>query len=122
MATAQNGPINSGIAGADLSAFRFGVRSGNTITTNTTAGGFVDGIINETVLSGQEVGLVVMDGAIRKVEAGAAIAADASVSSAADGQAITATSGHAIMGKALDAATAEGDIIRVILGYRGQQT
>ncbi len=121
MATAQNGPIISGIAGADLNAYRFGERSGDTITENDTAGAFVDGIINEGVLNGQEVGLVVPDGAIRKVEAGAAISADANVSSAADGQAITATAGHAVMGKALDAATAEGDIIRILFGYRGQQ-
>ena len=121
MATAQNGPIISGVAGADLTIYRFGVRSGNTVTENSTAGGFVDGIINETVLNGQEVGLVVPDGAIRKVEAGAAISAGANVSSAADGQAITATAGHAIMGKALDAATAADDVIRILFGYRGQQ-
>lgn len=49
---------------------------------------------------------------VLEVEAGAAVAAGALVASDADGRAVTATTG-AYVGRALDAATAAGDLIPV---------
>ena len=51
-----------------------------------------------------------------KVEAGAAIAVGGTISTAADAQAVTSTtSGHIVVGQALEAATAAGQVVTVFL-------
>ena len=56
-------------------------------------------------------------GPIEAVEAGAAISAKAAVEADASGRAVTKSSGVTI-GRAIDAASAAGDIIRVAMGLQ----
>lgn len=55
-----------------------------------------------------------------EVEAGAAIAIGADVSSDAAGKAITSATGDAILGKALSAASADGEVIEVLFSKAGR--
>lgn len=59
------------------------------------------------------------EGCIVEVEAGAAVAAGANVAANANGAAIVATAGNVIMGQALDAAGAAGEVISILLSKAG---
>ena len=98
------------IAGADLSAamYKFGVYSSGNIVVASVAQSIVDGIIGEGVASGGSFPLVVPDGGIAMVMAGASVAVDALVATDASGLAITYVEAvqNTAIGKALKAASA----------------
>lgn len=94
-------------AAASLSRFRFVDYSGNVASAGERALG-----VPSTDFSTGEQASVATHGELL-VEAGAAIAAGAEVESDASGRAVTKTTGVAF-GVARDAASAAGDIIRVL--------
>ncbi len=120
MSTAQNLELFSGEAGSSVTRYRFVVRAADGQYDHVgVAQAEMDGIAAESVSSvGGELPIVAMkSGTIAKVEAGAAVALLAVVGSDNVGRAITAVSGAGNWegGKALDAAGAAGEIIRVQL-------
>ena len=94
-------------AAADLSRFRFADYSGNVASAGERALG-----VPTTDFSAGEQASIATHGEIL-VEAGAAIAAGAEVESDANGRAVTKTTGVGF-GAARDAASAAGEIIRVL--------
>jgi hypothetical protein len=98
---------------------RFGANGRAGDAADVVAGDIVDGIIGEGVAAGDVFPLIVPDGSIAMVEAGAAIAQGANVATNATGQAVTAVATDFIMGVALDAAGALGDIIRIQFIHKG---
>ena len=76
------------------------------------AGGKVLGVANADYSLGEQAGVAVLGALV--VEAGAAVALDDDVQSDASGRAITVASGS-VAGRALDAATAAGQRIRVLM-------
>lgn len=124
MASYDNVRTISAVADVDLSSLlyyfaKFGANGKAGDAGDITAGDVVDGIIGEAVAADDVFPLIVPDGCIAKVVAGAAIAQGASVMTAATGKAVTATATNNIMGVALDAAAADGDIIRIQFAYKG---
>lgn len=80
------------------------------------AQGDVDGVCGESEATvGQPFAMVVPDGGVAMIEAGAAVALGALIASNASGQAITwvDAAGNVCMGRALEAAAASGDVIAV---------
>jgi len=94
-------------AAVDLSRFRFADYSGNVASAGERALG-----VPTTDFSAGEQASIATHGEIL-VEAGAAIAAGAEVESDANGRAVTKTTGIG-SGVARDAASAAGEIIRVL--------
>ena len=84
------------------------------------AGVFVNGLTLEgDVPIGQAVGIGLQDGAIVKVEAGAAIVNGADLMVTATGEVITATSTNEIIGQAVTAASAQGVIFEMQFVFKG---
>ncbi len=108
-------------AAADLSAlqYRFMSLTADQIATVSGAGILADGVLQNDPISGAAGSLCPLNGSVSKIEAGAAVAANADVMTDANGRAITATATNEICGKALQAASAAGEIIEVLIGYRG---
>lgn len=77
----------------------------------------IDGVICEPAASGLALG-VDISGVVKGV-ASAAITAGDSLSVAASGKFKTAASGETIVGIAQSAAGADGEVISLLLGYRG---
>lgn len=105
-------------AGADLSAaqFRFVKLSSGQVVQNDTAGGSCAGVlITPADAAGKAVEVACGPGQIVKVVAGDAVAQDAKIQSDASGRAITAASSDHVQGTALQAASAAGEIIEVLL-------
>lgn len=108
------------IASADLSAKQFyfvdiGASGAAVIGTEGIA---ADGVLqNKPAAAGRAA--TIASGGVSKVVAGAAITKGAHVMSSSAGKAITATSGKTILGTALEAAGADGDIIAVNLDIDG---
>lgn len=96
------------LATAALTARRFATTAGAV----PAAGVFCPGVANDNFDIGEQAGLVTHG--IMVVEAGAAVAVDAAIQCDASGRAITLAAG-VNLGRALDAATAAGDLIRVKL-------
>lgn len=96
------------LAAATLTKHRFATSAGGV----PAAGAWCPGVANTGYDAGEQAGLDTHG--IVLVEAGAAVAADAAVQTDASGRAITLAAG-ASLGRALDAATAAGDLIRVKL-------
>jgi hypothetical protein len=116
MAYKENVKNISVAAAADLSAnqYKFGLIGATGVALNTTSGGPVDGVIQEGVAVAGEAETLGVSG-VSKVVAGAAITAGAPVMSNATGLAITATATNLVVGKAITAATASGNVISVLL-------
>lgn len=93
----------------------------NTFITLQTDGKFdpasaadmADGVVLEDGSDGDSVPMVVADGSVIRVVASAAIAVGALVGAAAAGQARTAATGDAVLGKALTASGAAGELIDI---------
>lgn len=120
MTAAQNIEVFSGEAGSAVTRYRFVVRAADGQYDHVaSSGGEADGIAAESVSDvGGELPIVAFKtGSIAKVEAGAAVSALDVVQSDASGRAITHVSaaGDYRLGKALDAASGAGEIIRVQL-------
>lgn len=96
------------------------VNSSGLLEVNTTAGGVVDGVLQDAPgATGREGSLALLSaGGISKVVAGGNITAGGNVSSSNAGKAVASTTNAAILGKALEAG-ADGRIISVAIGYRG---
>lgn len=111
------------VAAADYSASQFRFIDVDTTgkgATPTAAGGRVVGVRNNKPKSG-EAATVVVNG-VSIVEAGAAVAVGADVMTDTTGRAITAaTTGSNIAGIALEAASAAGQFIAILLSPAGQK-
>lgn len=97
------------LAVAELAGRRFATTAGAV----PAAGAKVLGVTNAPYSAGEWAGLGVLG--IFVVEAGAAVALDDDVQTDAQGRAITKAAGLTV-GRALDAATAAGEFIRVARG------
>lgn len=75
------------------------------------AGAAIKGVADDSVAIGQTVGCKVHGWIL--VEAGAAVAVGAEIETDAQGRAITRNTG-VLVGRALDAATAAGQLIRIV--------
>ena len=103
-------------AGADLSAkqFYFVVMASDGQIDPCGAGLRADGVLyNKPTAAGKDA-LVAFAGVV-KVVAGAAITRGAMVKSDGSGKAATATTTTFAMGRCLDTALADGDVVRVLL-------
>lgn len=96
------------LASTALTKHRFATTAGAV----PASGAFCPGVANANYDIGEQAGLDTHG--IIVVEAGAAVAADAAVQTDASGRAITLAAGVSL-GRALDAAAAAGDFIRVKL-------
>jgi hypothetical protein len=96
------------------SPFRLLVMNGAGAWALCGAGIRADAVGSSPVKAGQIARGWLPHSAVRKIEAGAAIAAYASLMSDATGRVVTATTGNKIIGKALAAASAAGDLITVL--------
>lgn len=123
MGTQQTVRLISVVASGALAARRMVDFDSSGDVAYPSAGSVAAGVLQEAADAADKViSAALPDGAIVKVEAGAAVALGADVMSNATGQAITATATNTIMGKALQAAGALGDIIEVQLINRGLAT
>jgi len=108
----------TGLAGADLSAKQYyavNIGAALAVTLHTGDGTTFDGILQNDPASGRGAIVALRSaGGISKAVAGAAITAGADLMSATSGKLITATSTKKTIAKALEAATADGDIITVL--------
>lgn len=103
-------------AGTAVTIYRFILRAADGQYDHSGSTAEADGVAGETQATvGGALPMVLLDGGIMKVEAGAAVTALDVVGSDASGRAITHVSGvgNWRLGKALDAAAAAGEIIRV---------
>lgn len=96
------------LAAVALTSRRFATTAGGV----PAAGAYCPGVVADAFDAGEQAS-VITHGVVL-VEAGAAVAADAAVQTDASGRAITLAAG-VNLGRALDAATAAGDLIRVKL-------
>lgn len=120
MSFSQSCRTISALSGAATTIYRMAVFSSGKLIINTTSGGVVSGVLIETVdAADKAVGMALPDGGIVKIEAGAAVSQDANIMSDTSGRAIAATATNNIMGVALEAASAAGEIIAVQLMYLG---
>lgn len=111
--------LKSFTAGAAITAFRLlKLSAAETVVPAAAAADASIGVANEVAAASGERQDVVMAG-IAFVEAGAAVALGALVMSDASGRGITATaaagSNVRVIGTAIDAASAAGDVIRVLV-------
>lgn len=108
-------------AGQDLSAkqyFFVTVASDGQIDP-TGNGASADGVLyNNPNAAGQAASVVTFG--VAKVVAGAAISRGALVASDANGKAKTAVSTNRVLGRALEGANADGEIIKVLLKLQGE--
>ena len=86
-------------------------------------GVLADGVIVnvERAGVGMTIGLMTTPGRKVPVVVNAAIAAGAKMGAGANGKSNAATSGDAINGIALDAGTADNNLVTCLFGYRGEQ-
>ena len=120
MATYNNVTLISGEAGSAVTAMRFVVRAADgQFDMVAGAQSDADGVAVESVshVGGELPIATLKTGSILKVEAGAAVSVNALVAADAQGRAITHVSGagNVRFGKALDAASASGEVIRVLV-------
>lgn len=103
-------------AGADLSAAQFRVMalsSGQVVQQTSSSAQSVGVLQNNPSAQGQAA--EVAYAGLVKIVAGAAVAQDALVMSDTQGRAVTATSTNRVIGQALSAAGAAGELLEVLL-------
>ena len=113
----------SGVANAALAVRRFVSFNSSGKLALTGAQLRADGVTQEAAsAAGKVIGIALPDGALVKVEAGAAVTRGADVSSDSTGRvlAIGSSNGNQKNGKAIEAATAAGDIIVIQFVNKGQ--
>lgn len=103
-------------ASGDLSAsqFRFMVVDSNGQLAAAGAGAATDGVLQDDPDAAGKAGELGVEG-VSKCEAGAAVAAGDLVASDASGKCVTASTGNVVAGRAMSAASADGEIISVLL-------
>ncbi len=110
----------TGIAGSVIERNRFVAHATDGKYDHAGAGVLADGVSMEPADADLKAfSMGIKNGSVVKVEAGAAVTANADVTPDSVGRAVTSTSTDAICGKALEAASAAGDIIAVLFSYRG---
>jgi hypothetical protein len=123
MATFQRLGTVSVIAGSAVSLYRFvALAADGKFDHVGSAQGRADGVAAQAAAAdGDAFAMQPLDGSIMKVEAGAPVTRGAQIASDNVGRVIdhVTTAGNHILGVALDAAGAAGEIIRVQV-YRGQ--
>lgn len=118
MATYQQTKTVSVEAGSAVSIYRFISEAADGQFDHTGAGARMNGVsADAATAAGDAIPMVIPNGCIAKVEAGAAVTKLAFVQSDASGRAIDHVSGAGTFrgGQALDAASGAGEIIRVQL-------
>lgn len=98
--------------------YKFMVLGADGISLQTTAGGITVGVLQTKPTAGQ-IGEVAVAG-VTKVLAGAAVSRGANVQSDATGRAIAAATADYSQGIALEAATAAGQVIAMLLRPQAQ--
>jgi len=118
--TEQNLTLITMEAGQDLSAkqYYFVSLASDGQIDPTGDGANSEGVLQNAPSAAGYSATVAIAG-ISQVVAGAAITRGASVASGSAGKAKTAASGNRVLGIAMDAAAADGDIIRVLLKVQG---
>lgn len=113
------------LAAGDLSAdqYKFVTFNGTdkTVDLTATAGGSVDGILQDEPAAAGRSAKVAISGRV-KVLAGAAVAAGADVATDATGRAVTATGAAEVVGKSVIAGAVAGDVMEIILKGKGAST
>lgn len=107
-------------AATDLTGDRYRfvvINATGQIARLNTAGGRADGVL-QGPHPANEAAEVTVSG-VTKMIAGAAIANTGPVTSDSQGRAVTAVTGNTINGIALETAAAAGEVIAVLLGYKG---
>ncbi len=104
-------------AAAALTQFTGVVVDANGQAAVPAAGAAIDGVVQNAPGAGQAAQIMV-DG-VSKMVAGGAVGAGALVCVDNQGRAVAGATGNAYVGRALAAAAAAGEIIPVLLGYRG---
>lgn len=123
MSIQQTMRILSAVASGALAIYRFVTFDANGQVAYPTAQGAVSGVTQEAVdAQGKVFPIALQDGALVKVEAGAAVTKGAEVSTDATGRVIPigAVNGNLKHGIALEAAGAAGEIITIQFAARGQ--
>lgn len=116
MTTSQQTVPVSVVAGSAVTIYRFVALAADGQYDHAGDEAQVYGVAAETIATaGDALSMLIPNGSIIKVEAGAAITIQDKIASDATGRAVTATGGVGKFsaGKALDAATGAGEIIRV---------
>lgn len=108
--------------GAAIARLRFIEVSGGAVQQVGTAGGNAVGIsaVESELNSATAIPVVIFNGGIADVEAGAAVSAGVDVASDNQGRAIPATAGSRILGTAVTSSTAAGTIIEVVASKAGR--
>lgn len=115
----------SAVAAGVLATYRFVAFDASAEVDYPSAQGPVSGVTQEAAdAQGKVIPIALQDGALVKVEAGAIVAKGADVATDATGRVITAAAGvgNQILGKAMEAAGAAGDIITIHFVAQGQAT
>lgn len=99
-----------------------GADAGKTVVTAANTDVAFGVITEDASADGQAAVAVSGSGAVVLVEAHAAVALGALLMPAAAGRAATATSGKHVLGVALEAAAAQGALIKVVLGQSNKPT
>ena len=111
-------------AGQAITLYRFlTIAADGQVDEAGSAQGRVDGVSAEAVAAaGDVLPMMVPDGGIAKVEAGASVTRGDVVATDTSGRAITrgASNGDLGWGIALDAASGAGEVIRVQFSFKGQ--
>lgn len=103
-------------AGADLSALQFRfviVSAANVVTVAGVAASAIGVLQNKPLIT--NAAIVAGPGSVSKVVASAAITAGADLATAANGKVATATAGQNVVGKAIEAAGADNDVISALV-------
>jgi len=124
MAFEQTVRTIDGEAGSAVTPYRFVVLAADGQYDHAgSAQGAVDGIAMEDAdAAGKVIPIALQDGCICKVEAGAAIVVGNEISTDASGRAIPvgAANGNLKHGRALEAASAAGEIVSIQFAFKGQ--
>tara|TARA_R110000851_G_scaffold50512_3_gene120563 strand:+ start:1945 stop:2319 length:375 start_codon:yes stop_codon:yes gene_type:complete len=123
MALSNTIALQSFDAGVDLSAKKNYLialnSSGKAILSSVNAR--IDGVLQNNPVSGEVASLATVEGTIVKCVASAAITLGDNLAAVATGKVKTAASTNEIIGKALEAATADGDLISVLFKHAGAE-
>jgi hypothetical protein len=108
-------------AAADLSTKQYhfvAYNSSSQVASVASAGAEADAVLQDKPAAQGRACSIAISG-VSKVVASAAITAGAAVTSNNAGRAQTATTGNRVLGKALESASAAGDVIKVLLKLAG---
>lgn len=113
----------SAVAATAVRQRRFVIQTATGITEATAgadAVGVSFGSVPDTAGTSRAIAVVTNQGCRVEVEAGAAVTVGADIMSDAQGRVVAATATNAILGKALTAASAAGEIVEVLFNPPGR--